>query len=233
MNTNTTSLSAASSEAGNSQALAQAWVDYCKQPDNKNTRERLGSELDPALRTGLPNGRLPGILKGKEEDLRQEAGLMLLKKYLAGNKKLVEATLSGDMPEIVRQIERSVCASINISIWQLKKSLLKDGMVLEFSEAIDAHPRAVSAHPAWRNTLWELPLALQRELVFSCLRSAVREKHLLETNANIALTMMDKGLTQSEMAGSLGISRQAIHQRLAPVRKYLRKHIKDVEFPMS
>ena len=47
------------------------------------------------------------------------------------------------------------------------------------------------------------------------------------------MEMLEKGLSQSQIAESLGISRQAVHAILAPVRKHLAKVVATQEFPLT
>lgn len=74
---------------------------------------------------------------------------------------------------------------------------------------------------------------MQRIMVFAALRTAIRKELLHARNAKILMDMLDKGLSQSEIAKRLGISRAAVHQRLKPVRKFVIKHIANQEFPRS
>jgi len=229
---------AASPEAGYSRTntttpLAFAWVAYCEHPEDLETKEKLAWELDQALIDVLPNRRCNGILAGSENEVRQAAILLLLDRYLAGNVGLIAATKELDLQQIENQIQRSIIAAIRTSTRTLLHSIEKDIQKHAYCESIDEHPAATCVHPAERKTLWELPYELQRELMFVALRIALKEKLLPQHNVRMVMTMMDESLSQSAMAESMGISRSAVHQRLAPVREYLRNSIETQEFPLK
>lgn len=63
------------------------------------------------------------------------------------------------------------------------------------------------------------------------LRQAVEEHKLDARNVSLVETIVMDGFTQAEMARRMGISRAAIHQRIAPVRRHLRKALEIQELP--
>ena len=239
MTTNSTAKSAAfSQKAGypptNSiPEIAAAWLSYCQDPDSQQSREHLAGCLDQTFKIRLPNGRYDGILQGREADVRQEAYLLLVSNYLPGNEELFAATQARNLLEISCQIEKSLNGSIRSTFQTLRKSILRHLQIHAYGENPDDPGQTMCLHPAHHTTLWDLPFEIQRELVFSALNLAVREKHLMPHHANVAFAMVDGEMSQQQLATKLGVSRQAIHQQLQPVREFLQAHIETVELPQE
>lgn len=211
--------------------IASAWQQFCNEPENGRVREQLAIEIDAILKMRLPIGRLSGLLQRREEDIRQQAYMLLVGKYLCGNRKLLAATVLGNRPEIRSQIERSISGSIRTISRNMKHAQKRHLEYHVYCEVLNDEPQATSIHPAGRMSLWELPFADQRALVFDALAQAVSKKLIRARNARIAMEMVDAKLNQRQIAKSLGISPQAIHRILAPVRKHLPKIIESQEFP--
>ena len=218
--------------AGNSSAvpdIASAWQQFCNDPGCREVREQLAIEIDVLLRKRLPQGHLVGILVGREDEVRQEAYMLLVGKYLSGNRQLMAATAMGHRSEILNQVQRSIGGSIR-SVSRTMKAALKKH--LELHVYGEDCPPAFCVHPAWRKNLGELSYEQQRALVFDALGVAVKKKLVRARNARIAMEMVDRRLNQRQIAKSLGISPQAIHRLLAPVREHLPKFIENQEFPL-
>jgi len=235
----TITTTAASLDAGNSQkqkqsaVLAIAWLYYCDHPENEKPKERFARALQQSLFTALPDGMGYGQLKDKEGEIRQESILLLLSRYLAGNADLILATKKANLAAIKNQLQRSIFAAVQATSRSLLRSIERERKRYEYRDSIDEHPRATCLHPAERTTLWQLPYEAQLGLVFGALRIAVEEKLLPEKNLRLVMTMLKAGLSQAQIALSLGISRQAVHQRIEQVRNHLRKQIDKQEFPLA
>jgi len=232
MNTKSKSAASPKKKAGKRHlvpGLASAWLSYCRDPECREVCGHFAIKLDALLKSRVPDGNYQGVLKGLEDEVRQEAYLLLVGKYLAGNPELIAATAAGSRKEITNQITKSLCGSIKAITRTMKKLRWRH---LEFHACgVDLDTCYQVRHPAQRRTLWELPFDLQRQMVFASLQNAIQEKLLVARSARIAMTMVDEGLTQSDIAKSLGISRPAVHQMLAPVRDYLKRDIETREFP--
>jgi DNA-binding CsgD family transcriptional regulator len=209
--------------------LATAWLDYCDHPENREASEAFGRHLDRLFRQRLPDRRCSGVLEGHEAEIRQEAYLLLVGSFLAGNRELITATQAQDHGRIACEILRSLAGSISAISRTLARHTIRYRRL--HAGDPDLCSEAVCLHPSCRESLWELPFELQRELVFAVLERAIRNKLLAARGARIAMEMVDGNLTQSEVAASLGISRQAVHQQLGPVRDYLADHIEEEELP--
>ena len=230
---NTSSKSAASpKKAGYSiPELAAAWLNYCDHPESPNACEHLAIHLDQLFKNRLPNGQYSGILQGREDEVRQEAYL-LVGDYLSGNKDLIAATEARNLVEISNQIHKSLAGSLRSVSRTLKKKSNRHMRLHAYGQDLDGCAQYANIHPAYRKSLWDLPFEAQRDLVFAAMRTAVREKLLQTRNANIAINMVSKGLNQRQIAAIMGVSPAAVHQRLAPVRRFLKSHLENQEFPL-
>ncbi|MEI8309408.1 MAG: hypothetical protein WCH98_01495 [Verrucomicrobiota bacterium] len=233
--TNTKS-AARTKRAGYSQEtsdLAGAWLGYRDNPDCRRARDHLALRLDEVFKSRLPNGRYGGILTGCEEDVRQEACLLAISNYLAGNPGLMVATADRCLEEIDRQIRKSVNGSIKTAFRALLKTLARHHALHDYGADPDTVRQANCDHPAQRRLLWELPFEVQRRIVLTCLRSAAAEKLLSARSADTAIAMVKMGLSQTAMAKKLGVTRQAINERIAPVRKLIAALVEAQEFPLT
>jgi hypothetical protein len=153
--------------------------------------------------------------------------------YLAGNTDLVVATALGDQWAITEEIQKSLGGSIRAVSKTLKKQLLYHQKMHVYGEDLDTHANNSCVHPACHKNIWELPFDLQRQIVFASLRIAIRDNLILARSARLALEMLEKGLSQSQIARSRGVSRQAVHAVMAPVRQHLAMIVATQEFPLA
>ena len=211
--------------------LADSWLAFVQSPDAEPAQNRFATELNNLVRKFLPAGSLMEPLRNMREDLCQEAGLLLFSKLLAGNTSLVAATRARNRTEIAGQIRRSVSAAIRFSKWKLLKDLADRPEQLHPDK--DKSEIFNCQHPANFKSLRDLPMEAQHKVVLGMLRRAVRELHLTSRNADLAQTLLENNLTQADLARTLGVTRAAIHQRLKPVWRFLRKAISEEEFPLS
>ena len=167
--------------------IASAWQEYCNDPESKEICEHLGGLLEALLNSRLPKGRYKGILLGMEEEVRQDAYLLLARRYLGGNPELIDATLAGDLATIRAQIALSAGASISAVSMTLKNRLRRYLHLHDSRADLDRTPEAICIHPAGLQSLWDLPFEQQRDIVFAALGVAVRKKLLRARNAKIAM----------------------------------------------
>ncbi len=213
--------------------LAEAWLAYCQDPSQAETENAVAFHLDELFKRSLPDGAYKGVLKGREHDVRQEAFLLLVRRYLAGNMGLHAATTNGDRWEIENQVERSLLAALRSVSRNMKKSAWRHLRLHEYGQDIDICPQAACIHPSDRKSLWELPFQMQRRLVFAALRMGLQSGLFCSQSVNIASSMLDGGHSQSHVAKALGISRQAVHAKLCVIRQHLKKLIEKQEFPLA
>ncbi len=224
---------AVSNETGYSlkeSSLACAWVEYYRKPDDAALERRLVTILDLVLNQTLPERKYFGLLHGRKAEIRQEALLCLLQRYLVGNQRLLETTLSGDLKAIANQLRRSIHAAVWVSVRKLHREIRKERNRFVRYDTVDESAFATTSHPAEYKTLWALPFEAQQALVLLTLRKGIAEHRLPAKSAHMALDMVEGPMSSAQMARTLGVTRQAVHQRLKPVRNYLRKSIDTEEF---
>jgi hypothetical protein len=200
--------------------IALAWIELTQSP--QDCQHRFHYLLATLLKTRLPDGSTHGILRKREDELRQSAHLILLR-YLPGNSTLAAAVEDKDPRRIRDQIDRSINAAIRMACLRLRRSLCLNRLL------ICELPIVTCSHPALYRSLWNLSIDDQQAIVLMLLR---RAPAWIPRNTVIMTTLMvEANISQAWMAQLLGISRQAVHRRLIPIRIYLRQAIKEVEFP--
>jgi len=226
MNTNSHSTASATSSGvgypfnNNLFPLASTWVDYCEKPDVPDYIRCVTELLDSTIKQSLPHGKFVGVLLGREAEVRQEAFLLLMHRYLAGNTRLIVATTERNFEAIENQIYRSIHAALWIAKRKLLRSLIHERDRYQFLETMDDTLVGCCLHPAEHKTLWDLPYDAQCALVVVSLRRAIADKLLPSKSATTALAMVEGKLNQSHVAKTLGVTRQAVHHQLQPVRAH-------------
>jgi hypothetical protein len=198
--------------------ITLAWIELTRSP--QDGQYRFHDLLAALLKTRIPDGSASGILQNREDELRQSAHLILLR-YLPGNSTLASAVEDQDLKTIRDQIERSINAAIRMASLRLRRSLGLNRLLWL--------PIQTCLHPSLRRTLWDLPIDDQQAIVLMLLRRA--PDWIPRGTVIMTILMVEANISQAWMAQLLGISRQAVHRRLIPVRIYLCEAIKEVEFP--
>ena len=187
--------------------------------------------LDAILRTTLPDNSTHDLTQGREAELRQTAHLLLIERYLAGNSLLMAASGAGDGFEIENQIQRSCHAALCSAKRAMRREILTQQRTHVSITSEDTR-YAHCLHPSQRMHCWELPYDSQRQLLFITLQKALRERQLPIDNIELVLLMVEEKISQAEIARRMQVTRQAVHQRIAPVCKYVRSEIEKEEFPL-
>jgi len=167
-------------------------------------------------------GKSRGLLRQRIDEVESLANC-LFEKYLGGNSDLRRALTAKSSTEISEQIERTMNAVVEIA---RKRTLKKDRK--------DRHifmadlPDVLVQHP-YRLELADLPVDIKKEMG----RRALDEirKEIDQKTADIFSDGLERSCPLSEIARELGVSRQAIHMRLAPVIKKIRKKLESMEIP--
>jgi len=214
-----------------SDPLTNRWIEFIQAPHDEDARNRFATELNDLVRKFLRPSTLIPQLRSLSEDLCQEACQLLFSNLLRGNRCLVAATRARQHSLIAGQLRCSVSAALRFAKWKVLKKLARP--LDQPQQAQDQHEIASCQHPANFASLRELPPEAQQKLVLDMLHQAVCELRLNSDHAELARTLLENDLTQADLARSLGVSRQAVSQRLNPVWRYLRQAINYQEFPLS
>lgn len=216
---------AAPNGAGN---LTRTWLAYAAGPKSFEKLDKFAVELDHALHWCLPSSILRGPLRGRENEIRQDAAILLVGTFLVGNKRLMNATRKGIVREVENQLARSISGAVRYSLRRLRRQAARDAVLFRRLYHQDA---GSCSHPSAQK-FWGLPLAVQHELALQALHVAVTGKLLSRKQADVAASIVADNISPSDLARQRGISRQAVHQSLQPVRKYLWTVIETLEFPL-
>jgi predicted DNA-binding protein YlxM (UPF0122 family) len=185
--------------------------------DTKNPEAFAEAALGEIHERTLKSRKLPHQRIDDVESL----AISLLYKYLDGNSKLHLAITAKNSTEISEQIERTMNAVVKFACNRIRKTL-KGHLVFK------AEIPAVVQHPH-ELPLADLPVDIKKEMG----RRALDEirKEIDQKTADIFSDGLERSCPLSEIARELGVSRQAIHMRLAPVIKKIRKKLESMEIP--
>jgi len=214
--------------ASTQHSLASFWILYCKTPECSTTLSNLGVAIDTECRQRLGDGSLSGLLQGQEAEIRQIACLNLLRNFLKGNRRLIDATAEGTESIVSIELTKSVFAALRFSKLQLARSLYLDASRwVEFRESHGG----TCPHPS-QHSFSALPQQVRQRLALSSVRIAVDRRVLSESNALIAHMIIAEGLSVSKIAKRLQISRSSIYQQIRRIKKCLHEILENLEFPL-
>ncbi len=232
MNTKNTSATDNDTSSDEYFSLARAWLAFWQEPEDTEALNRVGVEIDPILRNFLSR-RFRGTPPSWRHDVLQEAGHLLYWRYLVGNKRLTEASKRADRAEIENQIHAAAWTSLQTTIREFRRRFRAYCQLFDSSGEFDDKLANSCRHPAQRTVVTELSLDERIQIIDRALRRAAIEGSLSANSIEIARTLLSEGCSQSELADTRGVSRQAISQCLDPVRRYLREAVDAEEFPLS
>jgi len=210
--------------------LVLVWKAFALDPRNQRNINTLASAIEEEIRIRLPDYFFRGILGGYEAEIRQDAILMLLGRYLTGNRDLSHYTAAGDPAGIANELGRSIGAAIRFAKLRLKRRLATGQ---NRSEELTEENGGFYDHPAKRKGFFALPYHAQLQLCLAALRVALSSKRVSPASAKVAMLMIEEGLSEAEAARVLGISPSGINQLLKKVRKHLPRIINNSEFPLA
>lgn len=214
------------SQETKNEKVAQAWIEWVN--GGRDTRA-LGEMTSAILRRSVASrvkGHSASIRGEMQEEIRQEAAVLLFDRYLSGNAELTRATAEGNEAEIAEQIERSSYAAAGYALqrhakraaYEAKKSELIAQALAQGDSAIDA------GHGAFA-----LPPEAKHKLAMLALKIAVREGRLTKENATMTGSILNGDTTQTQIADRCRVSRSAISQRIKHVTSVLGGIIENVE----
>ncbi len=162
-----------------------------------------------------------GLLR-QRMDLVESLANCIFDKYLAGNTGLRRAITSKRRREIHEQIERTINAVVAIAKKRTLKTLKEDLVFMsELPDILVEHPRDMS--------LSEIPTDLKMEMARKAIEASREE--IGDKTANLLCKILDHCFPLSVVASEEGVTRQAIHMRLAPAIKKVRSQLDRIELP--
>ena len=167
-------------------------------------------------------GKSRGLLRQRIDEVESLANC-LFEKYLGGNSDLRRALTAKSSTEISEQIERTMNAVVEIARKRTLKKDRKDRHIFmaDLPDVLVQHPREIS--------LADIPVDLKIDMA----RKAVAESRedIGHKTADILCDILERSCPVSEIARELGVTRQAIHMRLAPAIKKVRARMERIELP--
>jgi len=204
--------------------IVSYWISYCADPEQSKLNV-LAAEIEWECRQRMRDGCLNGLLHGHEDEIRQSACLLLLRRFLAGNHKLNASFEECNRTTLSIELSKSIFAALRYSKLQLARRLS-----VEASRRVelDEFHQGITLHSSQRS-FFALPEDTRRELVLAAVRIAEDRGRITEANASIAREIID-GANVSDIAERLQISRTAVYQQITRLKKYLPKILDQLEF---
>jgi len=162
-----------------------------------------------------------GLLRQGIDEVESLAN-RLFYQYLGGNLKLRRALAARRSTAISQQIERTINAVVSIAKKRTLESLKENLVFLTaLPDILVQHPRDMS--------LSDLPTDLKMQMA----RLAVEEcrEEIGHKTADLLSEILERSCPMAEVAREYGVSRQAIHMKLAPAIKKVRKQMERMEIP--
>lgn len=198
------------------------------QPGSKTRRSDSGDlnqvaqELIEAANRKLPDGVLPGDLKGLEGDVRQEAVLLALSWYLRGDDPTAPSNHDWHLP-------RAIAGAIRIAIRDHRKAIRKQKNVAQISAYND---KATPRHPSTL-TAREWPYDVVQHLTASAIRIALSRRLISPLNAAISLTILVDGVEVAVLAQRRNMHPSNIYQHLTRARRHIVEIMETIEIPLT
>jgi len=203
-----------------------------KPKSKKHTKQNLnaGTDIDDLAdqlvelsQKLLHTGALPRVIKGHEDDIRQEAILMALSWYLRDTRNPPgKTTHPWNAPKALAGAMR--IAKRDHFKWVKTEMDKVEGAALQNNTAM-LHPSMVSFS--------EWPLDTIQWLTFTAIRIALKSGKISHANAAVAQEVLVDGAHVIDVAKRLGTHRSNIYQHLTRVRRYLPEIIDSIEVPLE
>lgn len=183
---------------------------------------QTAAELNSLARTRLRDKVLRGILKGYEDEIRQDAILLSLGWYVREKMSPDKYAKYSWCPP------RAIAAALKIQKREYIKALkgkaeMLDRFSLELS-GVNIHPSQVNVS-AW-------PTSARRTVVQKAIRIALRNNQISAVNAVVGVGLLVDGIPARTLATRLKVSRSAIYQHLGRVRRAIPNIIESIDVPM-
>lgn len=189
-----------------------------KRPDHL---ERVAEELVQLAGNRLRNHVLRGDLTGMEEDIRQDAVLLSLSRYL---KHDVE---SPGIPKYPWHAPREIAAALKIQKRDYLKSIKRKREVMQRATY---EGNAIQDHPA-RIRPCDWSSHAMRTMVRKAIMTALRKGRISHANAAVALGVFVERIPAKQMAERRNVHPSGIYQHLNRVRREISDIIDGIEVP--
>ncbi|MEI7913029.1 MAG: hypothetical protein WCK77_25695 [Verrucomicrobiota bacterium] len=190
--------------------------------------DRLAEEIDILTRSSLKDGVFGGILCGREDEIRQDAILLVLDWLMRGNREIAECHLPGKKrAKGPWNLSRLVAKALRFCKLRTIRHLTKDAGKFETLNELNG---GFSIHHT-DLAPWEWSASIRREMAIRGLHIAVRSGKLSHSNACVARLILDGWMDVEDVATRLKVTDNAIYQRLNRIRGILPEIIAEIEVP--
>ena len=188
--------------------------------------DRLAEEIDTLVRGALKDGVLGGILCGHEDEIRQDAILLVLDWLM---RESAECHVTGNKrAKGPWNLSRLVAKALRFCKLRARRHLTTETIryesLNEFNGGSSVHHTDLEP--------WEWSTAIRRQMALSALRNAVRSGRLSASNACVARQILSGRMSVEDVATRLKVTGNAIYQRLNRIRRILPDVIAEIEVPL-
>ena len=187
--------------------------------------DQFGLELDTLARISLRDGVLRGILQGHEEEVRQEAIILVLKWFFRHTTE--PQTFKSEITQSVWHTPRALANALKIAKLRYLEYLSKDANLMEPLDEGNGgwvlHPSDLLPH--------EWPESVTLEFIQKGIQMAVKLGCISPANACIGSLILVEQMPVAEVAKRLGVHRSAVYQQLRRVLKALPAVIDNIDPP--
>lgn len=190
--------------------------------------DRIAEDIDILAHGSLKDGVLCGILSGHENEIRQDAILMVLDWLMRGDRDGAETHVAGKkIAKIPWNLSRLVAKALRYCKLRARRHLTTEAIR---NESLNELNGGFSIHHTDLEQ-WELSTAIRQEMALRALKIAVRTGRLSASNACIARQILSGRMSVEDVATRLKVSSNAIYQRLNRIRRILPDVIAEIEVP--
>lgn len=212
---------AAATAAGNdNENTATAWLTW---QEGKERNGAFGAILKEAVQRSVATrarcriGELPPAML---EDIAQDAAVLLIDRYLRGNRALTLATKARHTERIAEEIKRSIKGAAEVAVKRaMGRAGLESARMARLAEAA-AHGELPDAGEA----TYRLPHEQQMQLALAALHKAVRDQLMNPDRASVMREVLS-GKPTAQVARERGLSSSAISQQVNKGAKLLGRMI--------
>ncbi len=181
--------------------------------------ERMAEELALYAEQKMRPGVLQGVLRGAEDDIRQEAVILALRWYVKHKRNLNKDTEPWNAP-------RSLAIALRFIKRRFLQKIQKSPKTIQINDA----PEGILDHPS-NLQHYEWPADRMRTAVERALSMTLKSGTISHSNHVVAHLVLIQNLSVSAAGLQLGLTRSAIYQQLKKINKSIRPLIDQIEVP--
>ena len=192
---------------------------------NNGKLDQVAGQLDELARLKLRDGRLDGILRGYEADIRQESILLALDWYVRGQPQ----DSSGSGKETEWNAPKGIAAAMKfvrrrfVDVLKKQPASSTAVSITELDLGSVMHPTDTLPH--------DCPEHRARAMVRQGISQALKGGHISHTNATVARMVICDAQKTMVVAKRLKVHRSNVNQHVTKVRDAVAPLMEDIEVP--